>query len=62
MALDGRGDLIIAYDRPTPKPGEVKYGLPEATSMEEDMVVMLHARSTDSVGYEKTDPDQERRL
>lgn len=62
MALDGCGYFPISYDRPASKSREVKYGSREAAAVEEDMVVMLHARSTDRVGYEETDTDQERRL
>jgi len=43
MALDGRGHLLVSYDWPTPKSGEVNYGSQEAAAMEENMVVMFHA-------------------
>ena len=43
MALDGRGHLSISHNRPAPKPGEVEHGSKQAATVEEDMVVMLHA-------------------
>lgn len=55
MALDGGCDLASTYHRPTSKPGEHQHDASETETVEKDMVVVLHERSSDRLGHASTD-------
>ena len=62
MALDGRGYFPRTNNWPAPEPGEIEYGAPKEEAMEENMVVLLHARSSGGTRHAAPNSRQGRRL
>jgi hypothetical protein len=58
MALDGSRHLIGPYDRSTSQPCQHEHVASQTEVVEEDMVVVLHARSPYRTGHAKTHQDK----